>query len=467
MWIRAVSLALGLAFQTTDPAALLREGKFHEALSAVRQELSTHPGDARFLTMQGIALAQLGDEAGALQSYRRALAAAPEYLPALEGAAQIEYKTNDAQAIAHLDRLIEINANDETAHAMRGAMEARVGKCAQAVDDFAAASEAIGQQLVALREYGACLFRLKRWNDAERTFGRLLAADPQDRRAAYGVAASLIEARRFEEAISALNPFVKDAQALALSANALEALGRTPEAIADLRSAIVADPRRESFYTEFADLCFTYKSYQAGIDVINAGLTQLPQSAKLYLARGILRVQQGNYDAADADFAKAERLDPKETSGADAAVLALVQANHLDEAEQALDQKLRRHPRDAELYFFKADVLNRKGDSQSSMAAAKQAVALRPDFAMAHDLLASLYQQTGDEKKAITECQAALRTNPEDETALYRWLRILSAGHQANDVSAISSLRDRWNKAREKQKEEDLRESRYRISTSQ
>jgi tetratricopeptide (TPR) repeat protein len=179
-----------------------------------------------------------------------------------------------------------------------------------------------------------------------------------------------------------------------------------------------------------------------------------------------LRVQQGNYDAADADFAAAERLDPKEASGADAAVLALVQANHLDEAERVLAQKLNQHPRDAELYFFQADVLNRQGDAHGSMAAAQRAVALRPDFVMAHDLLARLYQEAGDVAKAVQECQAALKSDPEDETALYRWLRILSARHQAGDASAIESLTDRWNKTRQKLKEEDLRESRYRIFTS-
>lgn len=473
MWISVFALVvLGLAFQparaSADPGALLRAGKFDEALRAVRDELKTHRDDSRLLTMEGIALAQLGHETAALQSYRRALAAAPRYLPALEGAAQIEYKLGDAAAaVPHLDRLIEINSHDQTAHAMRGALAARAGQCAQAVEDFGAAPVAIAHQPDAVRQYGTCLFRLKRWPDAERTFGTLLTADARDVRAAYGVAASQIEAGEYEKAVGTLKPFGDDGQALALSANALEELGRTPEAIADLRSAILAEPRREGFYTQFAELCFTYKSYQAGIDVIDAGLTQLPGSAKLHLARGILRVQQGHYDEADADFAAAERLDPKEAYGADAAVLALVQANHLDEAERALDQKLKQHPRDAQLFYFQADVLNRKGNAKGSMAAAQRAVALRPDFVMAHDLLAKLHQDSGDVARAIKECQEALKSDPEDETALYRWLRILNARHGAGDESAIQALTGRWNNARESAKKRDLRESRYRIFTSQ
>jgi tetratricopeptide (TPR) repeat protein len=204
-----------------------------------------------------------------------------------------------AAAIPHLDKLIEINANDQTAHAMPGVLAARAGKCSQAVEDFGAVPEAIAHQPDAIRQYGTCLFRSKRWQEAERIFGSLLAANSRDVRAAYGVAAAQIEAGEYEQAVSTLEPFAEDGQALALSANALEELGRTPEAIADLRNAILADPRRESFYTQFAELCFTYKPCQAGVDVIDAGLTQLPGSAKSYLAWGILRVQQGNYEAAE------------------------------------------------------------------------------------------------------------------------------------------------------------------------
>jgi len=467
MQVGLLSVLLFVGFQGVDPAGLLREGKFQEALRAAGVELKGHPRDAKLLTIEGIAFSQLGNDVDALKAYRSALAVSPAYLPALEGAAQIEYKTNDGKAIEHLDRLITINRKDETAHAMRGAMAARAGKCLEAVADFGLAADAISRQPDALRQYGACLFRLKRWNEAEQVFGSLLAANPGDERAAYGEASSQIEAGHFSGALATLQPFGNNGQALALSANALEALGQTPEAIEHLRRAIIADPKHESFYTQFAELCFTYKSYQAGIDVINAGLVVLPQSAKLYLARGILLVQEGNYDRADTDFTNADLLDPKEANSAEAAVLALVQANRLDEAERELDLKLKQHPRDAQLFFFKADVLGRRGDDKGSLLAAQRAVELRPSFAMAHDLLARIYQQNGDENRAIEECKAALKSDPDDETALYRWLRILHRRHKEGDASALAELTERWNQVRGKQRQSELRESRYRITTGQ
>ena len=454
------------AFQD-DPAPLLRAGRFQEALLAIRSQLQTQPRNVRLLTMQGIALAQTGGDQAALASFRSALAVSPDNLPALEGAAQLEYKRNDPQAFSRLDHLLTINPDDQTAHAMRAALFARSGDCKQAAMDFGRAPDAIGQQPDALRQYGACLFHLKQWDAAKQVFGQLLSVEASDRRAAYALAASQIESRELQQAIETLKAFPKDADALALSANALEDLNRTPEAIEKLRDAILADPSRESSYTRFAELCFTYKSYQAGIDIIAAGLTQLPNSAKLYVSRGILLVQQGKYASAEEDFAKAESINPSETSSSDAAVLALIQASQFDEANRLLDQKLMLHPGDGELYLLKADVLGRQGDTQASIAAAKQAVTLSPTSVPAHDLLARLYVQNGSPDKAIAECRAALQGDPNDEAALYHWLRILNARHSAADRAAISNLTERWKRAQQANKEHELRDSQYRILTEQ
>ena len=46
-------------------------------------------------------------------------------------------------------------------------------------------------------------------------------------------------------------------------------------------------------YVDFASLCVTHRSCDAGITMIDAGLGHAPQSAALYLARGVLDVQGG------------------------------------------------------------------------------------------------------------------------------------------------------------------------------
>jgi tetratricopeptide (TPR) repeat protein len=460
-----------LPSQELDPAALLRAGHFGEALERVDQELKGEPRDFRLLTMRGIALSGLGDAAAALKAYREALEIEPGYLPALEGAAQIEYKRGDGAAVRHVNELIRLHPSDAVAHAMRAELAVRSGDCGRALTDFEAALPVIRGQREALRHYGVCLVRAERFAEAESVFSDLHATGASDARAAYGLAILQIQTKEFDRALGTLAPFEGEGEALALESEAYEGLGRTPEAIEHLRSAIVAAPLREDFYAQFAELCFTYKSYQAGIDVIEAGLKQKPDSAELHVARGILLVQQGNYARADKDFAIAEQLNPREPSSADAAVLALIQANRLAEAESEVRAKLKAHPNDPQLSYFLADILNRRGARQgtpefaSSVEAAQRAVGLRPNFVLAHDLLARLYQQSGNEGGAIEESYAALKHDPEDETALYRLMRILKARRGAGDESASADLANRWKKARTKQLAAEQRASSFRIAT--
>jgi cytochrome c-type biogenesis protein CcmH/NrfG len=66
----------------------------------------------------GTGLFGKGDHKAALASYQSALKIAPDYLPALEGAAQLEYDADNASAIPLLQRVLRLRPDDLTSHAM-------------------------------------------------------------------------------------------------------------------------------------------------------------------------------------------------------------------------------------------------------------------------------------------------------------------------------------------------------------
>ena len=103
---------------------------------------------------------------------------------------------------------------------------------------------------------------------------------------------------------------VPDALTLELAATAYEDSKDTPQAVGALRQAILLDPRNLNLYVDFANICSAHDSFQVGIDVVSDGIGQLPKAAPLYLARGVLYVQLGQYDKAEADFETAYELDP-------------------------------------------------------------------------------------------------------------------------------------------------------------
>jgi tetratricopeptide (TPR) repeat protein len=296
---------------------------------------------------------------------------------------------------------------------------------------------------------------------------------PQDRRARYSLALSLMDAAHFREAMAALEPLAgatnPDPIALELISTSHEALGETPQAVAALRQAVLLDPRNVNLYLDFASLSFTHQSFQVGIDMINAGLTQVPESGALYLARGVLYVQLAEYAKADADFDKAERLDPNRALGSAARGLSQIQQNNPDQALVTVRLQLKVNPKDEFLQYVLAELLNRQGaragspEFQEALDAAAEAVRLKPDFVLARDVLSRLYLQAGEVEKAIEQCRLSLRDDPLDETALYRLIRALQASGREDAAAEVPALLKRFTALREDARQRQALESRYRL----
>ena len=73
-------------------ASALQNGEFQKALELLRPALQASPRNAQLWAMQGAAYAGEGHPKEALGSFRSALKISPDYLPALQGAIQIEYE---------------------------------------------------------------------------------------------------------------------------------------------------------------------------------------------------------------------------------------------------------------------------------------------------------------------------------------------------------------------------------------
>jgi tetratricopeptide (TPR) repeat protein len=232
---------------------------------------------------------------------------------------------------------------------------------------------------------------------------------------------------------------------------------------------VLLDPRNVNLYLDFASLSFAHQSFQVGIDVITAGLTQLPDAGPLYLARGVLYVQLADYARADADFDKAERLDPNRALGSVARGLSQIQQNNLDQALVTVRAQLKVNPNDEFLHYVLAELLSRKGaqptspEFQQAVDAALEAVRLKPNFVLARDVLSRLYVQAGELDKAIEHCRLALRDDPSDEMALYRLIRALQSSGRPDASAEVPALLKRFTALREEGRQRQARESTYRL----
>jgi tetratricopeptide (TPR) repeat protein len=448
----------------------LRAREFDKAIQLLQPALQQSPKSAQLWTLQGIALSGEEREKEALASFRNALKISPEYLPALEGAAQLEYKAGSLAAIPLLQHVLQLHPDDPTSHAMLAVLFCKRGDCVAAVQHFEQTGSLLDSQPSALQQYGACLVRLKHLDKAICVFSRLVTVNSADSDARHYLATIQLMAERPKDAIETLAPLLQandlTARTLQLAASAYEASGDTPQAVNLLRQAIVSDPRNIDLYLDFANISMDHQSFQVGISMINSGLTLQPSAPQLYVARGVLYVQLAQYEQAEADFDKADTLDPRQAIGSAALGLEAVQKNDPDQALNTVRSKLAKKPNDAYLLYLQADILNQKGpdagssEFQAALRSVKKAVSLQPSLAPAHNLLAKLYLQTGQNRDAIEESRKALNINPKDQTAVYHLIQAL---RKTGDKTELPDLLKRLAQLRQEATRQEEQHNRYKL----
>jgi tetratricopeptide (TPR) repeat protein len=422
----------------------LRVGQFDEALQLLQPELEQKPRNPQLWALRGIAFSGKGNKKEALGAFRHALSIAPDYLPALEGGAQIEYDSGGNGAAPLLEHILKLHPGDPTSSAMLAVLDYRRGDCAAAIPHFEQGRSVVDSQPEAMQAYGDCLMKLKETKKAIAIFARALAQSNTDLHARYRLAAAQMAAQSPKDAIATLQPLLEentaDADILALAASAYEADGNTPEAVRVLRQAILSDPHNVNLYVDFANISLDHQSFQVGVDMINAGLAAEPKAAALYVARGVLYVQLAQYDKAEADFEEADALNPQQSVGSVAEGLAAVQQNDPEHALSTVRAKLAKKPNDAFLLYLQAQILTQRGPDPGSaefkqaMASAKQAISLRPSLAAARDVLAKLYLQAGENEAAVEQSRKALNSDPKDQTALYHLIQALRKSGRTEDL---------------------------------
>ena len=158
----------------------LRNQEFDKALGLLKPALQQFPGNSQLWTMQGVAYSGKGQKKEALSSFKNALRISPDAIPALQGAAQIEFDAGDAAAIPILQHLVRLRPHDATSHGMLAVLEYRLGRCEAAAPHFEKVGTLFDNEVSALHAYATCLVRLKQLDKATGVFQRALALEPND-----------------------------------------------------------------------------------------------------------------------------------------------------------------------------------------------------------------------------------------------------------------------------------------------
>ena len=170
-------------------------------------------------------------------------------------------------------------------------------------------------------------------------------------------------------------------------AAALEARGRTDEAIAQLREAVRVRPYYVPARAELGQLLAMQDRPDEALRELQAAVNLRPNDAIAHFRLGSVLGSLGRNSEAASEFSQATRLQPDNADAHFDFGIALAQEGKVHEAADEFGATLRLRPDDADAHFNLGIALARLGKIDEAIAQFSEAVRIRPNFAAARQAL--------------------------------------------------------------------------------
>jgi tetratricopeptide (TPR) repeat protein len=480
---------------TAYDCALLHVGRheFTQAIAQLDRQLAAAPRDLKALNLYGIALTGAGRRDAANARFREALTIDPTFYPALKNLGVNEYDSGRyAEARADFEQALKLAPSDEIAHVYLAEIHYRAKRRGEAIAHYEKSGTRFAQDPVWTRHYVRALIEAGRTKDAVAVLDRISPQDPVgwfDAGVALGQAGAHAEAARlfaaarkgykdpylpgYNEALMLIEAgdsagAIRVAQELItegrgtaelynLASRALVGAGRIEEAYDALRQATRLQPKAAENYVDLATICVEHDNFDLGLEIVDIGLQQMPDSWILYLQRGVLFAMKGRMGDAERAFENARRLAPGQPVPYAALGMVWISSGQVGKAVEVLRAELPRRKDHVIPYIF-AVALLRSGVEAASPAAVEAVSALRasiraePSFAPAHAELGRLLLKQDDVEAAIRELEKASTLDPASTPALYA---LAQAYRKKGDIARAQGLLSRVSALNAKERGDD------------
>lgn len=470
----AIALLLALEFsltaQSTAPSAsyeealsLIRRQQFEPGIALLLKILEQSPNDIRAHNLMGIALTASGKIEEANTHFQKAIELNPRFYPALKNLAINEMRLNRiAEAKAHFTQALEFGPDDPVANLALGEIHFNEKQFAEAAQHYDRSRDLPFKDPRATLNYATSLLESNRAEKAIETleklppeadaasrfeagviFARLGKPEsaasqfelarkdyPDPYEVTFNLTLAYVKSRNFKAAIGVAGGYLakgqKKAELYNLLSQAYEGNGQTVEAYNALRTATQIDPKDENNYLDLATLCVDHANYDLGLEIVNIGIKNIPQSDRLYFQRGTLLAMKGQSAQAVGDFETAGKLAPNKSLPHAARGIVLLELGETPKAIALLRQRASASPDDYMVQYVLGEALNRSGpalkspEENEAIRALEKSVSLNPDFAASRAVLGKLLLRRNEVDRAITELEKALELDPQETSSLYQ-----------------------------------------------
>src|SRR5260221_2287145 len=334
------SLALVTAAQSADPAtalALEQAGKLPEAAEAWRAVVKSTPRDAAAWAGLGLVLSRMQNYSEAGTAYRKALALNPR-LPGVQlNLGLAEFKSNNFEgAIPPLRAALAADSKNTQ-----------------------------GRTLLGLSYYG-----IGKFADAAKYLAQASAADPGNAELHNDLAQSCLSAKTYDCAMQAYSWILQrtpdSAASHMLLGEALDGLGKTPEAITEFEAAVKADSRVPNVNFGLGYLYWKLRRCDQAAEAFENEIAADPQNAQALAYLGDVELKRENAEKALSLLTRAIaiRTDLR-VAQLDLGVI-LTQQKKYPEALKALRRAEQLDPEQPEVHFRLGRLYQAMGDNATA-----------------------------------------------------------------------------------------------------
>jgi tetratricopeptide (TPR) repeat protein len=287
-----------------------------------------------------------------------------------------------------------------------------------------------------------------RWRKAEETYRRILVLAPGSPGALYGLATTLADVGRVDEALAVTGEMLArdpaNRNARLTEATLLGRLGRTAEAAASARAVIAADhDNAEAYYVlgsalqdggdaagavQALEKVIAKEPHHIGaqnrLAVLYTRLGRKEDAARAreahdtalarqrveervrgHRVKGVAAFNRGDYPTALSEFEIISREDPQDPQAYLLSGSSLIALTRYDEARRALDRSLALQPRNERALLELGRLLALEDRLDEAIQAIRRSIEVNPEFAEPHYFLAGILTARGDSDGARQEMQ--------------------------------------------------------------
>lgn len=395
------ALATALAVQPGFRPALVGQARvkaaardYPGALSRLEAALAQDPGNPEAIMLKGDILAIQGQGAEALESYRRAQAARPDFAPAHRAVISVlldQGKTEEAAV--HMAALRELAPKDPETRYLDALVALRRGDDKAAHDLVQPLVQIAPDNARVLQLAGAVEYQRHAWQPAEAHLSKALAVAPELALARRLLVSLYLQSGQPGKALAALEPvhgkLEGDAQMLALAGQVYVRNGDFQKAEQAFAKAAALDPQDAGKRTSLA----------------------------------LAHLAKGQVDAALGELERIAAADGGAV--ADLALIAsFLERRRFDEALQAIAALEKKQPGTPRVHDLRGRALAGKGDGAGARRSFEQAVAADPAYLPAVAALARLDLAAGRPADANRRFEKAVDAAPNDRQALLAWAEL-------------------------------------------